>query len=83
VNEIKFVHPKDMQDGKIEITERDITTNLPYVPGAYLAFDHHFPKPCATSSMPITSSTRPRLLPRAWCTTTSVASRLFRASATK
>jgi nanoRNase/pAp phosphatase (c-di-AMP/oligoRNAs hydrolase) len=42
VNDIKFVHPKDMQDGKIEITERDITTNLPYVPGAYLAFDHHF-----------------------------------------
>ncbi|RQO75963.1 exopolyphosphatase [Aquitalea sp. FJL05] len=41
VNEIKFVHPKDMQDGKVEITERDITTNLPYVPGAYLAFDHH------------------------------------------
>jgi nanoRNase/pAp phosphatase (c-di-AMP/oligoRNAs hydrolase) len=36
-----FVHPKDMQDGKIEITERDITTNLPYVPGAFLAFDHH------------------------------------------
>jgi nanoRNase/pAp phosphatase (c-di-AMP/oligoRNAs hydrolase) len=38
---IKFVHPKDMQDGKIEITERDITTNLPYVEGVYLAFDHH------------------------------------------
>jgi nanoRNase/pAp phosphatase (c-di-AMP/oligoRNAs hydrolase) len=41
IDEIKFVHPKDMQDGKIEITERDITTNLPYVPGVYLAFDHH------------------------------------------
>jgi len=41
IDDIKFVHPKDMQDGKIEITERDITTNLPYVPGAYLAFDHH------------------------------------------
>jgi nanoRNase/pAp phosphatase (c-di-AMP/oligoRNAs hydrolase) len=41
VDEIKFVHPKDMQDGKIEISERDITTNLPYVPGAYIAFDHH------------------------------------------
>jgi nanoRNase/pAp phosphatase (c-di-AMP/oligoRNAs hydrolase) len=36
-----FVHPKDMQDGKVEITEHDITTNLPYVPGAHLAFDHH------------------------------------------
>ena len=41
IDEIKFVHPKDMQDGKVEITQRDITTNLPYVPGAHLAFDHH------------------------------------------
>ena len=41
IHEIKFVHPKDMQDGKIEITERDITTNLPYVEGVHLAFDHH------------------------------------------
>lgn len=41
IDEIKFVHPKDMQDGKIDITERDITTNLPYVAGAHLAFDHH------------------------------------------
>jgi nanoRNase/pAp phosphatase (c-di-AMP/oligoRNAs hydrolase) len=42
IDDIKFVHPKDMQDGKIEISDRDITTNLPYVPGAHLAFDHHF-----------------------------------------
>jgi nanoRNase/pAp phosphatase (c-di-AMP/oligoRNAs hydrolase) len=41
IDEIKFVHPKDMQDGKIEISDRDITTNLPYVPGAHLVFDHH------------------------------------------
>ena len=41
IDEIKFVHPKDMQDGKITITGRDITTNLPYVPGAHLSFDHH------------------------------------------
>jgi nanoRNase/pAp phosphatase (c-di-AMP/oligoRNAs hydrolase) len=41
IDEIKFVHPKDMQDGKIAVGNRDITTNLPYVPGAYLAFDHH------------------------------------------
>jgi len=41
IDEIKFVHPKDMQDGKIAVGEHDITTNLPYVPGAYLAFDHH------------------------------------------
>ena len=41
IDEIVFVHPKDMQDGKVEITDRDITTNLPYVPGAHLVFDHH------------------------------------------
>ncbi|HCB14393.1 MAG TPA: exopolyphosphatase [Gammaproteobacteria bacterium] len=41
IDDIKFVHPKDMQDGKIEISGRDITTNLPYVPGVHLAFDHH------------------------------------------
>jgi nanoRNase/pAp phosphatase (c-di-AMP/oligoRNAs hydrolase) len=41
IDEILFVHPKDMQDGKIAITKRDITTNLPYVAAAHLAFDHH------------------------------------------
>ena len=41
LDEIKFVHPKDMQDGLVEISDRDITTNLPYVPGVRLAFDHH------------------------------------------
>ncbi|MDP3687484.1 MAG: exopolyphosphatase [Sulfurimicrobium sp.] len=41
IDDIKFVHPKDMQDGKIEITGRDITTNLPYVAGAHLVLDHH------------------------------------------
>ncbi len=38
---IKFVHPKDVQDGKIEVTDRDILTNLPYVAGCHLCFDHH------------------------------------------
>ncbi len=42
IEDILFVHPKDMQDGKIAITSRDITTNLPYVKGVYLAFDHHY-----------------------------------------
>jgi len=41
LGEVTFVHPKDMQDGKIEIGANDITTNLPYVAGAHLAFDHH------------------------------------------
>jgi len=41
IDDIKFVHPKDMQDGLVEITGDDITTNLPYVEGVHLAFDHH------------------------------------------
>lgn len=41
IDEIKFVHPKDMQDGTITITENDIITNLPYVANAHLVFDHH------------------------------------------
>lgn len=41
IDDIKFVHPKDMQDGLIPVTNRDITTNLPYVDGVHLAFDHH------------------------------------------
>ncbi|EKO3791659.1 exopolyphosphatase [Vibrio metschnikovii] len=41
IDEIKFVHPKDMQDGLIEITEHDIVTNLPYVKEAHMVFDHH------------------------------------------
>jgi nanoRNase/pAp phosphatase (c-di-AMP/oligoRNAs hydrolase) len=41
LDDILFVHPKDMQDGKIPVTSRDITTNVPYVPGVHLAFDHH------------------------------------------
>lgn len=41
IHDIKFVHPKDMQDGVIDITDNDISTNLPYVPGVHIAFDHH------------------------------------------
>ena len=41
IDEITFVHPKDVQDGKIELTENDITTNLPFDARVSLAFDHH------------------------------------------
>ncbi len=41
IDEIKFVHPKDVQDGKIELSKNDITTNLPYDPRVAIAFDHH------------------------------------------
>ena len=41
VGDITFVHPKDVQDGAVEVSDRDILTNLPYLPGAHLVFDHH------------------------------------------
>ena len=41
IDKIKFVHPKDMQDGLIEVGMNDISTNVPYVDGIYMAFDHH------------------------------------------
>jgi hypothetical protein len=41
VDSVDFVHPKDVQDGKIRLGRNDILTNLPYVPGVGLWFDHH------------------------------------------
>ncbi|GAA4973309.1 exopolyphosphatase [Kineococcus glutinatus] len=41
IDDITFVHPKDVQDGVVEVTGRDVLTNLPYAPAAHLVFDHH------------------------------------------
>ncbi len=41
VDEWKFVHPKDVQDGLIEVTDNDIMANIPYVKGCKMWFDHH------------------------------------------
>jgi oligoribonuclease NrnB/cAMP/cGMP phosphodiesterase (DHH superfamily) len=41
IDTIDFVHPKDVQDGKVRVTSDDVLTNLPFVPGAGLWFDHH------------------------------------------
>jgi nanoRNase/pAp phosphatase (c-di-AMP/oligoRNAs hydrolase) len=41
IEEIAFAHPKDVQDGKLEFSGKDITANLPYVPSVFLSFDHH------------------------------------------
>lgn len=41
IDDIMFAHPKDMQDALIEVGPDDITTNLPYVEGVHIAFDHH------------------------------------------
>lgn len=41
VDSYKFVHPKDVQDGKVEVTDHDVMANIPYVSGCGLWFDHH------------------------------------------
>ena len=41
VDEYKFAHPKDLQDGLVEVTENDILANVPYVKGCGMWFDHH------------------------------------------
>ncbi len=40
VEEILYVHPKEVQDGNVTVGEHDIVTNLPYVEGVHMAFDH-------------------------------------------
>lgn len=37
----KFAHPKDLQDGLVEVTKDDCLANVPFVPGCGLWFDHH------------------------------------------
>lgn len=41
IDEWKFAHPKDLQDGLVEITENDCLANVPFVEGCGLWFDHH------------------------------------------
>lgn len=41
VSEIRFAHPKDVQDGKVKVDAEDIIVNLPYVKGCGMWFDHH------------------------------------------
>ena len=41
IDSYKFVHPKDLQDGIVEVSENDCLANVPFVPGCGLWFDHH------------------------------------------
>jgi len=41
IAETVFAEPADMQAGRVAVHDRDITTNLPYVDGVHLCFDHH------------------------------------------
>ncbi|MBU1248546.1 MAG: exopolyphosphatase [Proteobacteria bacterium] len=41
IDDYLFAHPKDIQDGKVQVSENDVLANVPYVPGVGLWFDHH------------------------------------------
>ena len=41
ITSYKFAHPKDLQDGIVEIGSNDVLANVPYVPGCGMWFDHH------------------------------------------
>ena len=45
IDEWKFVHPKDIQDGLVEVTDNDILANIPYIKGCKIWFDHHSSEP--------------------------------------
>lgn len=50
IGNIAFVHPKDVQDGRVQLDKNDITTNLPYSPYVHLCFDHHLSEKLRSSS---------------------------------
>jgi len=41
VDEYKFVHPKDIQDGLVQAGPNDVLANIPFIEGCKLWFDHH------------------------------------------
>jgi hypothetical protein len=41
IDDILLAHPKDVQDGKVDIGPTDILANLPHDPRAGKVFDHH------------------------------------------
>jgi hypothetical protein len=41
MDEMVYAHPKDLQDGKVEVSKNDILANVPFVEGCGLWFDHH------------------------------------------
>src|SRR3989338_3520828 len=41
IDDVVFAEPGDMQAGRVAVTDRDITANLPFVEGVHLCFDPH------------------------------------------
>ena len=52
IEEIKFAHPKDMQDGQVEVESKDIIANLPYGEGCTMWFDHHISEESRLEKLP-------------------------------
>lgn len=52
IREIRFIHPKDAQDGRVEADEEDVVVNLPYIKGCGMWFDHHVSEEKKTEQMP-------------------------------
>ena len=41
IDDYLFMHPKDIQDGKVSLSKYDVLANVPYSPGCGMWFDHH------------------------------------------
>ena len=41
IDDVALVHPKDVQDGKVDLSKNDILANLPYDERVGIWFDHH------------------------------------------
>ncbi len=52
IREIRFIHPKDAQDGRVEADHEDIVINLPYINNCGLWFDHHVSEEKKLADMP-------------------------------
>ena len=59
INDIKFVHPKDVQDGTVLLSENDITANLPFDRRVQRAFDHHASESIRLKELPSNYINRP------------------------
>ncbi|MDR2672484.1 MAG: exopolyphosphatase [Coriobacteriales bacterium] len=55
----KFVHPKDLQDGLVEVGPDDVLANVPYVKGAALWFDHHSSEAARLGAIEFEGDSRP------------------------
>ena len=59
ITEYKFAHPKDLQDGLIEVTDDDILANVPYVKGCGMWFDHHTSETERVGQLEVPGDSRP------------------------